>query len=371
MFALVASLRLCVSACLLLWGDASLPSARGAKPRFSQADHDRRVAELKKKLPGPEFTIIVQRPFVVVGDERPEEVRRHCRQTIQWAVDHLKAAYFPNDPSEILDIWLFRDAESYEKNCRALFKHAPSTPFGFYSEEDRALVMNIATGGGTLVHEIVHPFMAANFPDCPAWFNEGLGSLYEQSSERDGRIVGLTNWRLAGLQTAIRNKRLGSFERLCTMTDRDFYRDNRGTNYAQARYLCYYLQEKGLLQPFYRQFLANHSKDRGGYRTLRNVLRRDDMENFQKEWEAFVLQLTFPEGRARKPATIDDDPQCIAKLRDYRSLIPLAQEARKPMFFLKPADGALGAHTYAVAEAYKDFRTVAEKIAKKARIKAK
>jgi len=47
------------------------------------------------------------------------------------------------------------------------------------------------------VHEIVHPFMAANFPDCPAWFNEGLASLYEQSSERDGKIIGLTNWRLA------------------------------------------------------------------------------------------------------------------------------------------------------------------------------
>ena len=42
-----------------------------------------------------------------------------------------------------------------------------------------------------------------------------------------------------------------------------------------------------------------------------------------------------------------------------------------PIFFLKPADGALGAHTYAVAEAYKDFRAVSEKIAKKAGIKAK
>jgi hypothetical protein len=70
-------------------------------------------------------------------------------------------------------------------------------------------------------------------------------------------------------------------------------------------------------------------------------------------------------------ATIDNDPHCIAKLRDYRSLMPLAQEARKPLFFLKPADGALGAHTYAVTNAYKDFRIVAEKIAKKAGIKAK
>jgi hypothetical protein len=68
--------------------------------------------------------------------------------------------------------------------------------------------------------------------------------------------------------------------------------------------------------------------------------------------------------------TIDTDPNCIAKLKDYRSLSPLAQEARKPMFFLKPADGALGAHTHAVSEAYKDFKKVAIKIAANAGIKA-
>jgi hypothetical protein len=50
--------------------------------------------------------------------------------------------------------------------------------------------------------------------------------------------------------------------------------------------------------------------------------------------------------------------------------MPLAQEARTPMFFLKAADGALGAHAHAVAEAYSDFKSVAQKIAKKAGIKA-
>lgn len=37
----------------------------------------------------------------------------------------------------------------------------------------------------------------------------------------------------------------------------------------------------------------------------------------------------------------------------------MAQEARKPMFALKPADGALGAHTYAVKDAYRDFHGLA------------
>jgi hypothetical protein len=50
--------------------------------------------------------------------------------------------------------------------------------------------------------------------------------------------------------------------------------------------------------------------------------------------------------------------------------MPLAQEARKPMFSLKPADGALGAHTNAVKNAYTDFLDVARKIAFRTGIKS-
>ena len=153
--------------------------------------------------------------------------------------------------------------------------------------------MNISTGGGTLVHEIVHPFVEANFPDCPAWFNEGLGSLYEQSGTVDGHIYGYTNWRLRGLQNGLSRKVVPTFEALTSMSDREFYREDTGTNYAQARYLCYYLQEKGLLRKFYREFAANAKTDPTGYKTLQRVLRERDMMAFQRKWTAFVQKLTF------------------------------------------------------------------------------
>lgn len=57
-----------------------------------------------------------------------------------------------------------------------------------------------------------------------------------------------------------------------------------------------------------------------------------------------------------------DDPECLATLRHYRSLIPMGQEARKPIFHLTSADGAIGSHAQAVQEAYKDFQQLAEKI---------
>jgi hypothetical protein len=261
--------------------------------RHTAADYAQHIMRLKSRLPNENFTILIEHPFVVVGDEDPASVRRRAEQTIRWATRRLKKEYFSTDPNQILDIWLFKDKTSYETNTLRLFGSKPSTPYGYYSSSEAALVMNIATGGGTLVHEIVHPFIEANFPACPAWLNEGLGSLYEQSSSRGDRIVGLTNWRLAGLQRAINNGTVPSFGTLCGTTTHQFYREDPGTNYAQARYLCYYLQEQGLLKKFYHDFVANQDTDPSGYQTLQRTLQTSDMDQFKQDWEQYVLALRF------------------------------------------------------------------------------
>ncbi len=59
---------------------------------------------------------------------------------------------------------------------------------------------------------------------------------------------------------------------------------------------------------------------------------------------------------------IEDDEYCLAKLKHYHSLMPMAQEARKPIFALKPADGAFGGHAQAALRAYGDFRTLAHRL---------
>lgn len=259
----------------------------------SAADYAQHIMRLKSRLPNKDFTVLIEQPFVVIGDEDADRVGQRAQQTVRWATTRLKKQYFSQNPKQILDIWLFKDKVSYESNALRLFGSKPSTPYGYYSPSAGALVMNIATGGGTLVHEIVHPFMESNFPECPAWFNEGLGSLYEQSSTRDGQIVGLTNWRLAGLQRAIRKDTVPSFATLCATTTSQFYNEDPGTNYSQARYLCYYLQEKGLLRTFYHDFVANHQTDPGGYKTLKKTLGVTDMTQFKTDWEKYVLGLRF------------------------------------------------------------------------------
>ena len=274
--------------------ESSAPAAPRPELAPAPAPASLSAAERLRERFGPQgFTVLEEAPFVVLGNEAPEVVRRRSKSTVAWAVAKLKAAYFERDPDALIEVWLFADERSYRSYAVKLFGGEPGTPFGYYSAEHNALVMNISTGGGTLVHEIVHPFMEANFPRCPAWFDEGLASLYEGCDEREGEIHGLVNWRLPGLQAAIADASLPSFRELTSTTRDEFYDHDPGTNYAQARYLCYYLQEQGLLRRYYREFVANVAADPTGYATLKKVLNTNDMTGFQQRWHGFVRGLSF------------------------------------------------------------------------------
>ena len=60
--------------------------------------------------------------------------------------------------------------------------------------------------------------------------------------------------------------------------------------------------------------------------------------------------------------TPENDPNLVATIKHFRSLIALSQEARKPIFSLTPADGAMGAHSVAANAAYADFKQLAEEL---------
>lgn len=63
-----------------------------------------------------------------------------------------------------------------------------------------------------------------------------------------------------------------------------------------------------------------------------------------------------------RPASADKDPWCLGIMRHYQSLMPLAQDAQKPMFQLRPADGAIGAHMDAVQRCQREFDELATRL---------
>lgn len=63
---------------------------------------------------------------------------------------------------------------------------------------------------------------------------------------------------------------------------------------------------------------------------------------------------------AETPA--QDKENALATVKHYRCLVPMAHDARKPIFHLTAADGAIGGHASAAINAGQDFKVLAEKI---------
>jgi cellulose biosynthesis protein BcsQ len=108
-----------------------------------------------------------------------------------------------------------------------------------------------------------------------------------------------------------------------------------------------------------------------GYIVMQHSVRQDRPAKSYDRWIGRIpltyRQYVLDEDGENVPG-VPKDPHCFALLKHYRSLMPMAQEARKPIFHLKPADGALGAHASAVQDAYKDFKVLTQKIATQARL---
>jgi len=252
-----------------------------------------RDAERIRKILGDGFIVEVEKPFVVAGNISRGEFNRIKTGTILESYGAFYRQFFTVKPRHIIRVYLFKDDRTYRAYAKKLFNDEPDTHFGYYSSRDRSLVMNIGTGTGTLVHEMVHALIESDFPHVPAWFNEGLGSLFEQCRFTERGLEGLVNWRLPILRKAIADKRLTGLRKLVSTSRNEFYDDEKGAHYAEARYFCMYMQELGLLEKFYKEFRANQKDDPTGAKTLEKLFGKS-LEKIQPDWLAWVASLPSP-----------------------------------------------------------------------------
>ena len=109
-----------------------------------------------------------------------------------------------------------------------------------------------------------------------------------------------------------------------------------------------------------------------GYIVLQHAVRLDRPVKAYRRWLERIPAVYQESVLGRAPSTrillSDEDPNCLATLRNYRSLMPMAQDARKPMFDLRPADGAIGSHAQLVQTCYLEFQSLANRIAEKCQL---
>lgn len=102
-----------------------------------------------------------------------------------------------------------------------------------------------------------------------------------------------------------------------------------------------------------------------GYIIMQHGIKESRPVKSYLRWANRIPQV-FREYVLKEPASedmrVEEDKYCIALLKHYHSLIPMAMEVRKPIFLLKPSEGAIGAHLGAVRNSYGDFKSLSERI---------
>jgi hypothetical protein len=183
---------------------------------------------------------------------------------------------FAHRPAEAISVYIFPGASPYQAYCRRDFGGPCPSGFGFYSFDERRIVINAEPGIGTLVHELVHPIMQHDFPEAPDWINEGIASLYECFAfPKKGEIRGVTNWRLPRLLGAMHSPKEhddARMDRLFGMSDDTFRGKDEDLHYALARYLCQWLEHEGHLWPFYRAWRDGYVGDPTGEKAFTSVV---------------------------------------------------------------------------------------------------
>lgn len=101
-----------------------------------------------------------------------------------------------------------------------------------------------------------------------------------------------------------------------------------------------------------------------GYVVLNPSVRSNSPVKAYRKWADRIPAVYATEvlGGPAQQGRIETDANQLAMIKHFKSLMPMAQDARKPMFLLKPADGAIGGHATAVQDCYRQFHSLADRI---------
>jgi hypothetical protein len=256
-----------------------------------KANADRRVGIYRKQL-GEAFHVEKDDPYrLIVCSDLPDDVRGKVLLMLHGIADALKQDFFPEKPQIYIGLLIPANPAEFAKMIGR-----PGIA-GAYNPQNRTMIINLATGPGTMAHEYAQ---ALHFADMerrgqqhPIWIIEGFGTLCEQSAVRNGRIVGMVNWRLPILKQAAGRKAIIPLADLMADSNK-YFADQRQIPlaYAEVRYVMLFLQEKGILVKWYNQYCEDWKSDPTGVKALEKTYSKP-LAEFQADWLTFVDGLDF------------------------------------------------------------------------------
>ncbi len=224
---------------------------------------------------GPTATFDLEEGVFLVAAPRTSTIFDAAVRLAQQALPAYVNGRFGRLPDRAVTVYVFEATAPYRAFCERRLGRACDGELGFYAPASREVFVDASAGVTTLTHELIHPIVHRDFPDAPAWLNEGLGALFERPViPNPGEIHGAKNWRHPRLLAALASEKERDFariDRLFGMSDAEFHGPESDLYYAMARYTCQWLDSRGWLWPFYAAWRDGVIDDPTGVKTFARV----------------------------------------------------------------------------------------------------
>lgn len=252
-------------------------------------DYENVIKKYSGRIP-ENFSITRFKYFVVFSDLDEDLTYRLIDSEIRNTIDAMQNAFVNLNPDNVTPVFLFSELDKYKEFVIKNFDIPEDniSQYGFYKISKNVIVIRYVSWKGSIPHEITHRFTNRDFSDIPSWFDEGLASLHEKSTYKDGRLIGDFSWRIIAIRRAIKENRYTKLEKMMRTDDDELYGKYSSFYYAQARYLLMYLQEKGLLENFYNLFKETYKKDETGISQLEKILDKP-MDKINEDYYSYLM----------------------------------------------------------------------------------
>lgn len=182
----------------------------------------------------------------------------------------------------------------YVDYCLKVHFRRPGLTLGYHLPYDKSVMVWLASGGGTLSHELIHALIEVDFPSAPGWLEEGIASLYEGA---DGAWQPIDNYRLYYLHSAgKRFNGLTPIRRLTALSKADFNHPQFARFHAASvRYFAFYLYRRHqALADIYKKVRDMQSRSVSAQIGVIEATLERSVEEIQADWESWVQDRSVP-----------------------------------------------------------------------------
>lgn len=240
------------------------------------------------------------RDFLIFSLDSQKTAQQHYEQGVKDFYKYFQNRIFDDTKHKPIILFLSDDPVRLIELINELYpnlRFRSNHPFlGYFNKRDNVIFATVLGGYGTLLHEMIHTLIHADYPKAPGWLAEAFATIYERTLWKNNRLIPLPNWRMDRMD-------------LEDVAPLNIYKKYKGDielgflDLAKLRLLYIYLDELDQLQAFYRAVKASNGNESASQTAIKlgveEAAWRDFAENSIIDYQ---IDLAKERGRSVNPA---------------------------------------------------------------------